>query len=783
LPNSDLPWATPINPITSSANSGVGWSPTNIVEGTWCVIIFADENEQVPMILGTIASQIDLNINKEPNNVFQPSVVPVPEDPQPSGVNDGSLDGRADFISQPPVTGESLYLGSMTKAVYDKWKNGIGIVESGGVYSKQNTLGYSGKYQFGVAALEDCGYVVKGSWSKYGTNKILLDLSEKYNHIWAGKDGVSSTRSWLGSGSAQEAAMDILVKRNYRSCIQRAWFPKDPTKVPANVLGGLLGVAHNQGPGGVNKLVNGQIITDGYGTSSSKYYWYGYNAAMTGTKDGTTRGPLPTPTSLLDGSLANTPTPPPVSSEAPLSATPVGSSRSPYIATTPSITKWAFADPNGLYPKKDMHLENDLHRLARGQYIDKTCVGEKEHVRTKNVTVANSGTMWHQSPIPYAAQYPYNHVYASEAGHIMEFDDTPTAERVHIHHRMGTFIEMDNYGNRTDKVMGQQTIIVEDDQLLNVRGSGHINVMGDMTIKVGGQCQIEVMGDANVVIHGNSYTKVDGEYNLDVTGNINMRSGREVNIQANTEISADAAMIYWNSGQSIAPKPAPGYTPVIAMPAPKNRTEGTVVAQEGLVDHTNPPDDIKESPAAIQQEQNIAAPPALSVAATDCQNIPKPYTSATKLSTNYTIGMLAGGVPTDKNNTITKEKIICNLHSLAINIIEPLRTKYMDRGFVINSCFRPGNSKSQHTEGEAVDIGFKPKAGKLSRKEYYDIAVEIANSSLPYDQILLEYRGTDQYWIHISHKSSGQQRRVVSTFVNDKNYPIGAYPSGLILVT
>ena len=60
LANDDLPWAVPIQPTTSAANSGVGWSPTGLLPGTWCVIIFADENQQIPMILGTVGGQIDL---------------------------------------------------------------------------------------------------------------------------------------------------------------------------------------------------------------------------------------------------------------------------------------------------------------------------------------------------------------------------------------------------------------------------------------------------------------------------------------------------------------------------------------------------------------------------------------------------------------------------------------------------------------------------------------------------------------------------------------------------
>ena len=50
-----LPWAMVLNPITSASMSGVGRSPTGIVEGTWVFGLFLDENEyQMPLVLGTL---------------------------------------------------------------------------------------------------------------------------------------------------------------------------------------------------------------------------------------------------------------------------------------------------------------------------------------------------------------------------------------------------------------------------------------------------------------------------------------------------------------------------------------------------------------------------------------------------------------------------------------------------------------------------------------------------------------------------------------------------------
>ena len=54
LPTSDLPWAVPIQPVTSAAMNGIGHSPIGPVEGTSVIIIFADEDQQQPIMIGTV---------------------------------------------------------------------------------------------------------------------------------------------------------------------------------------------------------------------------------------------------------------------------------------------------------------------------------------------------------------------------------------------------------------------------------------------------------------------------------------------------------------------------------------------------------------------------------------------------------------------------------------------------------------------------------------------------------------------------------------------------------
>ena len=55
LKTADLPWAHPMNPITSATVSGLGQTPLGPVEGTWVVGFFSDgADAQQPMIIGTL---------------------------------------------------------------------------------------------------------------------------------------------------------------------------------------------------------------------------------------------------------------------------------------------------------------------------------------------------------------------------------------------------------------------------------------------------------------------------------------------------------------------------------------------------------------------------------------------------------------------------------------------------------------------------------------------------------------------------------------------------------
>jgi hypothetical protein len=130
----------------------------------------------------------------------------------------------------------------------------------------------------------------------------------------------------------------------------------------------------------------------------------------------------------------------------------------------------------------------------------------------------------------YAPQYPYNKVRLTESGHIVEFDDTPGAERINIQHRTGAFIElrpdtsMRTRSKERFDAMTQWIVTVSGDATVNVGGNMSTTVQGNMTSSVAGNSYIDTKGNVTSRTSGSYYGYVQGSTILQTTGNINVKT-------------------------------------------------------------------------------------------------------------------------------------------------------------------------------------------------------------------------------------------------------------------
>jgi len=151
----------------------------------------------------------------------------------------------------------------------------------------------------------------------------------------------------------------------------------------------------------------------------------------------------------------------------------------PGVASRSANTSKGFNDPNGVYPS--ITGEPDTNRLARGVYHESR--EEKEENVTTGVSSAD-GSTWDELQIENNAQYPKNHVFESESGHVVEFDDTNGSERIHEYHTSGTFYEIDADGNKVTRVVGDNYEIVAGSDYVNIKGNANLTVDGNFNLKV-----------------------------------------------------------------------------------------------------------------------------------------------------------------------------------------------------------------------------------------------------------------------------------------------------------
>lgn len=134
--------------------------------------------------------------------------------------------------------------------------------------------------------------------------------------------------------------------------------------------------------------------------------------------------------------------------------------------------------------------EPTFSRLARNEKISQTPIQGKKTSISVAVPTAGPGT-WSEPATPYAAVYPYNRVMETESGHILEFDDTPGAERVHIYHRSGTSEETHPDGTKVTRINKDAFEIVLSDKNIYVKGDLNITTVGNLNLKAGMNVNIE----------------------------------------------------------------------------------------------------------------------------------------------------------------------------------------------------------------------------------------------------------------------------------------------------
>ena len=195
-----------------------------------------------------------------------------------------------------------------------------------------------------------------------------------------------------------------------------------------------------------------------------------------------------------------------------------------------------FVDPNGKYPYVRECMKSSINPLAKGDSVN-TIVPKKESMRKLGVPIGGSQQTWDQPHSGYHAVYPYNNVQETESGHIIELDDTPQHERIHIYHRKGTFTEINSDGTKITRIVGDNYQIIDRNGFVSIAGQANITAVGSINIRCMSDVNLEVDGSCDIQSHGSLNLGAANDLNISAGGNVNIWGNKGANFQCNENVN------------------------------------------------------------------------------------------------------------------------------------------------------------------------------------------------------------------------------------------------------
>lgn len=602
LPTEDLPWAHPMQPLTSAGLNGIGWTPTGPVLGTWVIIMFRDDDQQQPIMLGSIggipqSKAAEIASEQSSDNIFA-TEGGVLVDSEGNPVVDGS--GNPIGVGSREATGDPTAPPAAVAPPPDIREQPVPNAASDAAL-KQNiptkppagsTPNVAQAEQNIKLLIEACDQV--GLNSKYAKAAILgicggesgwLPVEEYTSYTKEALMRIFPRTFPPGSDSvaAQYAKWDYKVKG------REEFFKKIYNPAGQGVLLGhkdpddgakYYGRGFNQITGkslykqlqdflkkkGINvDLVNNpkSIVDDPKTCALATVAFYalnvkhdpndpGYFIAARKRTGADAGGGYAKKQKyyeyFLGDSVAVEPTNKPMAdvskvyTKAEVKDEPPAK-QAALLENRSDVAQVGFKDPQGKYPLRHLLDEPDTNRLARG-VIKETAIEYKDSSRSKQIPMANSESVWEQPIAPFGGMYPYNKVYETESGHLLMMDDTPTHENISLYHRKGTFLDIDANGTQVNKIVGDGYTIID--------RNGSIYIAGEAKVTVGNGINILVQGDANVQVNGgaviNLKNKVEvnaaADLNLTVGGNMKTKVGGEYTLEVAGNINQTTSKSY-----------------------------------------------------------------------------------------------------------------------------------------------------------------------------------------------------------------------------------------------
>ena len=106
--------------------------------------------------------------------------------------------------------------------------------------------------------------------------------------------------------------------------------------------------------------------------------------------------------------------------------------------------------------------------------------------------------------------YPFNHVYESESGHVIEIDDTPDYERINVFHRSGARIEINNKGEIHILAAPEQDMNLQAENIncRSVGKGGKVRIQADTKVDILAKEAAKIVSEGATDIISSGATKI-----------------------------------------------------------------------------------------------------------------------------------------------------------------------------------------------------------------------------------------------------------------------------------
>ena len=611
LPTKDLPWAHPLAPTTSASMNGIGWTPVGPVTGTWVAIIFTDDDQQQPLMLGTLpgipqskAAAIAIE-ESDGDMVATDGGVLTDSSGSPVTTGDGSpvQVGTTESQAKPPSSATTSSASSTPNLTEQKDTNKPSdaalkqdIPTTPPPSSTSNPSLAKTNIQYLIDACDQVG--LKSKYAKCAILGICGGesgwLAIEEGSYYSNADSLAKIFKRTFPGGASEAQAYTKWSGSKADFFRKIYSPsgngsllghKDPddgAKYYGRGFNQITGKSlylqlqnYLKSKGIIVDIMNKpeSLISDPKTAALATAAFYALNvkadqndpsyfsAALKRTgADANGTGYAKKKKYyeyFLGASVGSEPTNKPAADDQKTYTQDEvkdlpPSKQAALLEDRSDSNILGFRDPKGKYPLRNLVDEPDTNRLARG-VIKETAIDFKDSTRVKSIPAANGGDTWEQPLAPYGGMYPYNKVFESESGHLFVMDDTPQNENVSLYHKTGSFIDIDGNGTQVNRIVGDGYTIIDRNGAIYIQGKCNLTVGNSVNILVQGTADIQVDGEANINLNNNAFLGVGGDLDIAVGGDISVSAGGSINMKAGAAIGFESAESFTvNAGASFA---------------------------------------------------------------------------------------------------------------------------------------------------------------------------------------------------------------------------------------